>query len=83
LAHTVVGLIVFAELAGVQALRQVGELIDHRLGLGPRHDRAQSSGVEDVAQDGLGAELAEHLKLPLGSGYRGHLVARCDQLRHK
>src|SRR3712207_8707672 len=43
----------------------------------------RSPSVEDVAQYGLGAKLAEHLKLLLGPGYRGHLVARFDQLRHK
>jgi hypothetical protein len=82
-AHAVVGRVVLPKLARVQALRKVGELVDHGIRLGPRNDRPQPSGVEDVAQNRLGAEFVELSELLLRPGHRDHLVTRLDQLGHQ
>jgi hypothetical protein len=81
--RAVVGRVVLAEFAGVQALWKVGNLVDHSVWLNARHERTQPSGVEDVAQDRLGAEGAEHIELLLRPSYRSYLMACFDQLRNE
>jgi hypothetical protein len=83
LTHAVVGRVVLTELARVQGLREVSELVDHGLRFGPRHERAQPFCVEDVAHYCFGAEVVELAEVVLRPGYRGHLVTRLDQSWHQ
>jgi hypothetical protein len=80
--HTVVGGVVLPELARVQTMWKVGELVDHRVRFGPRYNSPQTPSIEDVAQDWLGANVAELGELRLRSRYRGHLVTCLEQTRN-
>jgi len=82
-AHAVVRRVVLLELARVQALRKVGEFVDHGVRLGPRHDPPQPPRIEHVAQDRFGTEGVKVIELRLGPRYRGHPVARLDQFLHQ
>jgi len=66
----------------VARIRQIGELVQHDVRTEAHERVSQRLGVEDVADDGLGAEVAESGGLACGASHARDYVTGSHEERH-